>query len=208
MERGGGEEGQSGAAAAHDNNQRRCGAGRSRGLGWPRAGHHGSRSPGPVGRHPQAAPEEQTPRRGLRAGGARSSGKCSPVALLLPPTAGARELGIPGWRQRLGEPVPGLQEGWFPAQTPPIVLVGTSDLHGLPFPGYRWLGPWEPDGHTANEVSYCARRGLREGRWCWVSLTSKHNPVAALPGAEGRCRGGWSPIPYSEESRRVVEIGT
>lgn len=139
----GGEEGQSGAAAAHDNNQRRCGAGRSRGLGWPRAGHHGSRSPGPVGRHPPAAPEERTPRRGLRAGGARSSGECSPVALLLPPTAGARELGIPGWRQRPGEPVPGLQEVWFPAQTPPIVLVGTSDLHGLPFPGsfpgYRWL---------------------------------------------------------------------
>lgn len=68
MRRAGGrgeEEGQSGAAAAHDNNQRRCGAGWSRGLGWPRAGHHGSRSPGPVGRHPQGAPEERTPRRGL-----------------------------------------------------------------------------------------------------------------------------------------------
>lgn len=55
------------------------------------------------------------------------------------------------------------------------------------------FGPWEPDGHTANEVSYCARRGLREGWWCSVSLTSKRNPVAALPGAEGRCWGGWSP---------------
>lgn len=95
---------------------------------------------------------------------------------------------------------------WFPAQTPPIVLVGTTcmDYHSQSTVAF---GPWEPDGHTANEVSYCARRGLREGRWRWVSLTSRRNPVAALSGAEGRCWRGWSPVPSSEDSRLRSKSG-
>lgn len=123
-----------------------------RGLGWPRAGHHGSRSPGrsAVTLRPHLESEPRVAAREREA--QRPLGNVVQTALLLPPTARARELGLRGQRWRAGEPVPGLEEVWSPVQTPPIVLVGTSGLHRLLFPGYRGRRTLGTRPTPANEV--------------------------------------------------------
>lgn len=206
--RGEGRESRGGAAAAHDNKQRRRGAGGSRGLGRSRAGHHGSGSPRPVGRHPRPRLKSidlaSRPERGEAQG---PQGNVVRTLRFFRRELGPRELGLwgPVWTQKGGH-LPGVREVRFSLHTVPIVLVWAIGPHELPLPGCRglWiLRTLETLGNRVRDFRGC---GLGKEQRPRVSLSSRYHTAAFPYSVEEKCRRSRGPAALLlNERRRMTE---